>query len=147
LDRDVVLWLACRERWQALMIWLLTLLILGSFVLLIAKLESQAWMFWQYVAWFFILFFYLWAASQACRFFVDARRSGLIELLLASPISAKEIVRGQWRALIRLFGVPLILLVSVVAAGSWLSQAAWQKMAASIPTPTTATVTQFVGNT
>ena len=50
----------------------------------------------------FIWLLYLWTASQACRFFIEARRSGLIELLLAAPVSVRDIVQGQWRALLRL---------------------------------------------
>jgi ABC-type transport system involved in multi-copper enzyme maturation permease subunit len=149
LDLDVVLWLACRERWQSLLVWAVTLLLLGGFITLVAKLARETWMGWQYLAWFFVLFFYLWAASQACRFFIDARRSGLIELLLASPITERQIVRGQWRAIMRLFGVPVVLLVAIMAGGGWLSQAAWQRISASIPTvPPAATVrTNSAGST
>src|SRR6185503_5651553 len=70
--------------------------------------------------------FYLGTASQASRFFVDARRSGLIELLLAAPLNGKEIVQGQWRALVRMFALPMILFLVVRAAEEVLStQVTW----------------------
>jgi hypothetical protein len=98
------------------------------------------------MGWFFLLFLYLWAASQACRFFLDARRSGLIELLIVSPVTGKEIVRGQCRAIIRMFGVPVLMLVAICATATGLSQATWQRMAATMPTATT-TVTTSAGGT
>ena len=45
----------------------------------------------------------------ACRFFTDARRSGLLEVLMCAPLSDSEIVRSQWRSLWRLFAGPLAL--------------------------------------
>jgi hypothetical protein len=45
----------------------------------------------------------------ACRFFTDARRSGLLEVLLCAPLTDTEIVRAQWRNLWRLFAGPLVL--------------------------------------
>jgi ABC-type transport system involved in multi-copper enzyme maturation permease subunit len=132
IERDAVLWLACRERWQSVWVWMVALFCAGGFVYLVVKLAAQTWMGWQYVAWMFLMFFYLWAASQACRFFVEARRSGLIELLLATPVSEKQIVRGQWRALVRMFGVPLLLLLMVCMAGAGLSQRAWHRISSSM---------------
>jgi len=44
-----------------------------------------------------------------CRFFTDARRSGLLEILLCAPLSNLEVIRAQWRSLWRLFAGPLAL--------------------------------------
>jgi hypothetical protein len=53
-----------------------------------------------------------WVAS---RFFVEARRTGELELLLTTPLGAGTIVSGQWQALKRLLCWPvLVLLVSIV---------------------------------
>jgi hypothetical protein len=128
-----VLWLACRERWQSAMIWIMSILGLSVFiVLVVADLPSMVWMLWAYVGGALTLVFYLGTASQAGRFFVDARRSGLIELLLAAPLNGKEIVHGQWRALVRLFAAPVILFLCVQVAATALSQqATWGAMAAA----------------
>jgi len=82
----------------------------------------ELWIMWGFVGGALTLMFYLGTASQAGRFFVEARRSGLIELMLAAPLGGKEIVHGQWRALLRLFAVPAILFLCVQLAGTALSQ-------------------------
>lgn len=49
-------------------------------------------------------------ASQACRFFVESRRNGALEMLLCTPLRNRDIVRGQWLSLKRIFLWPLIIL-------------------------------------
>jgi hypothetical protein len=48
-------------------------------------------------------------AFQACRFFVETRRNGALELLLCSPLSNTELINAQWRALRRVFLWPLVV--------------------------------------
>jgi hypothetical protein len=92
------------------------------------------------------LFIYLWTASQASRFFVEARRSGLLELLLTTPLPDRQIVRGQWRGFLRLFGWPVLLLLGVHIAGTTLSQLSFQGMAAKAGAATmTSTSTNSTG--
>src|SRR5579859_7488820 len=55
-------------------------------------------------------------AMQACRLFADARRSGALELLLCTPLTSQEIIRGQWQVLKRLFFWPIVLLAAVELA-------------------------------
>jgi len=136
IDRHPVLWLACRERWQSLGIWAVAILAAGGFAVLVMKLPAEGWMVWSYAGGLLMLVLYLWAASQACRFFVEARRSGLTELLLASPVNEKQIVQGQWLALVRMFALPMLLLVGVEMVGAGLAQASFQRIASQIPTPT-----------
>lgn len=125
LGKNPVLWLACRERWQSLVIWAMTVLVLAGFgAMLLADLPTEAWFFWSYIGNAVTLIFYLGTASQAGRFFVEARRSGMIELLLAAPLHGREIVQGQWRALVRMFALPLTLFVFVQFAATILSQQA-----------------------
>lgn len=56
-------------------------------------------------------------AMDACRFFTEARRSGAIELLLASPLTSAEIRTGLWTALERTFLAPMLafMLVQIIA--------------------------------
>jgi ABC-type transport system involved in multi-copper enzyme maturation permease subunit len=130
IDRNAVLWLACRERWQAAGIWTMVLLAGSGFGLLVWKLPREAWMLWNYLGGFIMLFLYLWAASQACRIFIEARRSGLSELLLTSPLDGKQIVSGQWQALWRMFGMQVILFLCLHTAAAALSQESWRRVAA-----------------
>src|SRR5439155_57792 len=84
LERHPVLWLACRERWQSLAIWTMAILVaVGFSVVLVSQAASvggarnlpmEVWMAWSYVGGIFTLLLYLWTASQACRFFVEARQ-------------------------------------------------------------------------
>jgi hypothetical protein len=56
---------------------------------------------------------FAWAAS---RFFIEARRTGELELLLTTPLGANTIVSGQWSALRLLFVGPMILLSLAIIA-------------------------------
>jgi hypothetical protein len=131
LERDPVLWLGCRERWQSLAIWTLAILMVlavGTGVALTLYLGDPfrvVWMGWGSLRGIFFVGLYLWAASQAGRFFIDARRSGLMELLLVGPLPARQIVRGNWRSLLQMFGLPLLLIFAMNLAGSILSQEVW----------------------
>ena len=59
---------------------------------------------------------FAWAAS---RYFVNARRSGELELLLPTPLGAETIVPAQWNVLKRLITGPLVLMI-LPLAGQWL---------------------------
>jgi hypothetical protein len=52
-----------------------------------------------------------WAAS---RFFVEARRSGELELLLTTPVGAGTLVADQWRALKQLLWGPVVVMLAAV---------------------------------
>jgi hypothetical protein len=123
MERNPVLWLACRERWQSVSVWLVAIAVVAGFIGLLAyDVPRDAFMVWMWFGWLYTLVLYLWLASQTGRFFVEARRSGLTELLLASPLPEREIVRGQWRGLLRMFGLPVLLLLLIHIAATFLSQ-------------------------
>lgn len=58
-------------------------------------------------------------AGAACRRFAEDRQSGALELLLATPLTVREIIQGQRRALWHQFGGPI--LVTLVADGLLLA--------------------------
>jgi hypothetical protein len=129
LSRDPIVWLACRERWQAIGIWTIAILVLIGFIaLLFVNTQRGAWFLWMYLGSLYTFIFYLWTASQSTRFLFEARRSGLMELLLATPVGEKQMAQGHWRAFIRMFGFPLIILMGVHIAGSGLSQHSFAAM-------------------
>jgi ABC-type transport system involved in multi-copper enzyme maturation permease subunit len=68
-------------------------------------------------------------AFQACRFFVETRRNGSLELLLCSPLRNADLLKAQWRALRRIFLWPLVvfLLLRVVAVISPLPLAPFSR--------------------
>ena len=142
LDLHPVAWLVCRERWQSLGAWSLAVLVLGAMTAaLLFDVPNEAWMMLGPVAGLFTLVLYLWAASQSCRFLVDARRSGMVELLLATPLDEKQIIRGQWRGLRKLFGLPVLLLIGAYVTGTTLSQLSYYRMFSGLGTTTSTVVT------
>jgi len=56
-------------------------------------------------------------AFQACRFFVEARRSGALELLLCTTLRNPDLISAQWRAVLRIFLWPLIIFLVL----SWIA--------------------------
>jgi hypothetical protein len=146
IGQQPVAWLVCRERWQSLGLWVLAILLVGGFAsVLIGTDATGIWMVWSWIGGLFCLLLYLWAASQACRFPLEARRSGLLELLLATPLTERQIVAGQWRALVRMFGLPVLLLLGVQLATATLSQFGFQRIATRAATMTSSTVTNKNG--
>jgi ABC-type transport system involved in multi-copper enzyme maturation permease subunit len=55
----------------------------------------------------------LWVGSEAGRRFAEDRHSGALELVVSTPLSVKEILRGQWLALRRQFLGPLLTVIGV----------------------------------
>jgi hypothetical protein len=66
-------------------------------------------------------------------------------LLLSTPVSGRQIVSGQWRALLRMFGLPVAMLLGVHVAGSGLSQLGFQRLATQVSTATSSAVTNQSG--
>jgi hypothetical protein len=138
-----VLWLACRERWQANLLWGVTILLVGGLAATFVADEEWLWYAWSYFDGAFLLLLWLAMASQAGRFFVEAQRSGLLQLLLATPLTVRQIVQGQWRAFVRMFGVPLMLYLVAQMIGTFMVQRqTWSNfLAATPPAPPAATST------
>src|SRR5208283_363498 len=122
MDASPVTWLCCRERWQGLVVWALALLLLLQFAFLSKPFPPYLMMVWHQIGTMVVVLLYLWLASQACRFFLEARRSGLLELLLASPVDAQVIVSGHSRALLRMFAAPICIILLVQGTSGVLAQ-------------------------
>jgi len=125
---DPVLWLLCRERWQSMSLWILVMGSVGSLLVFSLLGEEKGLYLWSYAARIVTLMLYLGVASQATRFFVEARRSGLMEMLLSTPVTESEIVRGQWRGLLRMLGGPIAGLLVAQFVGLLVLQAGLQSV-------------------
>jgi hypothetical protein len=68
-------------------------------------------------------------AFQACRFFVEARRSGALELLFCTPLRNADIISAQWRALLRVFLWPLAIFLLL----SWANVVYLSDLPAAFP--------------
>jgi ABC-type Na+ efflux pump permease subunit len=53
-------------------------------------------------------------ALQACRFFVEARRNGALEMLLCTPLTSREILGGQALGLRKRFQWPIVTLLALL---------------------------------
>jgi hypothetical protein len=72
------------------------------------------------LAWFLAgcllhLFFLAFLASFACQQLAEDRRSGALELIVATPLSVSRILRGQWFSLVRRGTGPMLAIVLVNA--------------------------------
>jgi ABC-type transport system involved in multi-copper enzyme maturation permease subunit len=111
LDRNPVLWLRWSELsfpWGA---WLIALAWLVTAALLFVFGGVEAHMLLGEAARPFSFLFKVLFAVQACRFFVEARRNGSLELVLSTPVTDQQVIRGQIHALWRRFAWPLACLV------------------------------------
>lgn len=115
MDGNPTTWLVCRERSQAFFAWGAALFVAFWFMLATRFDNSPTFrvLGWWMVNTFTILALYLWVASQASQFFADARRGGLVELMLGTPLDFRKVAPGVWRGLMRMFGVPVLIVVAV----------------------------------
>jgi ABC-type transport system involved in multi-copper enzyme maturation permease subunit len=92
-----------RLLWTIVVLWA---------VVVVGTGRQQMWaMSWSYVSKAIGFLLKCLVALQVCRFFVEGRRSGSLELLLSTPLRNSEILRGQSLALKRLFQAPLVVFV------------------------------------
>ena len=115
MDNNPTTWLACRERSQSFLIWATAIFVVSWFVLASWLDESSAFgvFGWRMVNTITILVLYLWVTSQASQFFADARRGGLIELMLGTPLDFQKVAPGAWRGLLRMFGLPVVIVLGI----------------------------------
>jgi len=111
-------WLAARGRLKPVQVWILMAAIAGWWIWSQIKYGST----WQgdvfnplniTTAVMMNSALKLWICIEAGRQLAEDRRSGAFELLLSTPLSPGDILRGQWRALIRQFFWPLLLVLAV----------------------------------
>ena len=98
--------------------WAAWLIVVAWGALLYANrsLFPQTWPEWFEASAFAFLLKVL-VTFQACRFFVEARRNGALELLLCTPLRNSDLIKAQWHALLRVFLGPLIIFLAL----AWLA--------------------------
>ena len=110
LDRNPILWLIGNPSGLRRLVWIIVsvwAVVMFSQVYLAPK--GAMWNYQSAKVCAFLLKILI--AAQACRFFVEARQSGALELLLCTPLRNVEILKGQWQALRRIFLWPLIVFI------------------------------------
>lgn len=115
LDINPFLWLVSRERGKPLYVWLF-LASIGA-IWFYGWLRHDQIMFDKDVVVPLTLLtaalLKIWVASEACARLAEDRRIGALELLLSTPLTTRDILRGQWLALRRQFARPLVLVLAL----------------------------------
>ena len=117
-ERNPVRWLAARNPWVSrvvLIVFVLVCALYGTIVYFNRSKDLVLGLGYGAVILMSIVFA-VWLASQASRFFVDATRTGMLELMLATPLPTRDIVRGQIWALMGMFVGPAVILFCAKAA-------------------------------
>ncbi len=117
LEKNPVAWLEGRDRLHERVLWSGFLLVAMYWALrhLYSPEQwpkSDALILWP---WWTHCILCVWLIIQAPRRFADDKHSGALELLLCTPLSPREIVRGNMLALRRRYGRVLLGLVTLYA--------------------------------
>jgi ABC-type transport system involved in multi-copper enzyme maturation permease subunit len=115
LNRNAFLWLAARMRLKPATVWAVLFLVACLWVWGLAKFRREWLQLPVYFSTGLLLNFVLrcWFAGEAARQLADDRKAGTLELLLSTPLSVREILRGQLLALKRQFIGPVVLMLIV----------------------------------
>lgn len=115
LDRNAFYWLAARVRFKPAVVWGFFGLLACAWVWGLAKFHRD----WLNEGMYFTtallvnLTLRCWFAGEATRPLAEERKAGTLELLLSSPLSVQEIMRGQRLALLRQFLGPVLVALLV----------------------------------
>lgn len=109
LDINPIYWLASRHERQRLLQWIFVAVVAtGGTSALLLTLGFAGTSFGAFTMLGFALGLVLkvWVSWQACATLAEARSTGAVELMLATPLTVEEIIRGHWQALQRNFFWP-----------------------------------------
>jgi len=121
LDRNAFYWLAARARLKPALVWFVFGLLGCGWAWGLAKWHRDWLNVGMYVMTGIILNVLLkaWIASEAGRQLAEDRKIGALELLLSTPLTIHDIVRGQFLALKRQFLGPLVVTLIVATLFLW----------------------------
>ncbi len=109
LDENAYFWLAARARLRPASVWAALGIVACVWAWGLAR-HHREWLtsFMYFLTCGFLnLLIKLWVAAEAGRQLAEDRQAGTLELLLSTPLSVREILRGQFLALQRQFLGPL----------------------------------------
>lgn len=129
LSRNPILWWFSRHEVAHPWIWLLVLGFCsgGSALLLIQQWQPTAGLLVLGGALLVHLSLAVWTAAKACYAFPALRESGLLDVLLTTPLEVREILEGPVLGLIRALRWPLTVLLTIefFLLASLLGRMAW----------------------
>ncbi|HEY0549489.1 MAG TPA: ABC transporter permease, partial [Verrucomicrobiae bacterium] len=115
LEINPFYWLASRDRFKVALVWIW--IGAGTLIWMFGLIKARR--DWlepaTYISTMLLAhsLFKCWLPMEAARRFGADRRSGALELLLSTPLSVNEILRGQVLALLRQFGPAVALICAV----------------------------------
>jgi ABC-type transport system involved in multi-copper enzyme maturation permease subunit len=121
LDQNAFFWLAARSRLKPAVVWAVLGLLACVWAWGVGKyhqefLNSGAYLLTGLVL---NLMFKAWVAGEAGRQLAEDRKLGALELLLSTPMTIRDILRGQLLALRRQFLAPLVLVLVTIFVFMW----------------------------
>lgn len=121
LDRNAFYWLSARARLKPALVWFVFGLLGCGWAWGLVKWHRDWLNVGMYVMTGVILNVLLkaWLASEAGRQLAEDRKLGALELLLSTPLTVRDILRGQFLALKRQFLGPLIVTLIVATLFLW----------------------------
>jgi hypothetical protein len=123
LDHNPYFWLVARARLKPALVWFVLFLLAAAWACGLVKYGRDWLSTGLYVTTGLILNLLLkgWWAAETCRQVTEDRRTGALELLLTTPLSVTELLRGQLLALLRQFLAPglvvLLLFLLILFVG------------------------------
>lgn len=123
LERNPVYSVASRHRWPHWLFWILVGIVTINIYWLTRGVRNNAGAYQFHEQFSNAMYFInrIWLATMACRFFVEARRTGALELLLTTPLPDRVIRKGRRMALIRLFFWPVLAIACLHGWYLWES--------------------------
>ncbi len=115
LERNPFLWLAAGDPIKIIFLWIVIFLLTALWIWGMITWPKE-WMtppVYVITAIALHTLLKVWITSEACYRFIQDRKTGAMELLLSTPLSVKEILRGQQLALFRQFAAPALFILAV----------------------------------
>jgi hypothetical protein len=121
LDQNAFYWLAARSRLKPACVWTVLGLLACVWAWGVGKYHQDFLNPGAYLLTGLVLNLMLkaWVAAEAGRQLAEDRRIGALELLLSTPMTVHDILRGQMLALRRQFVGPLLLVLVTVFVFMW----------------------------
>jgi hypothetical protein len=115
LNQNAYFWLAARARMKPALVWTVFALLAAGWAWGLAKYHREWLNEGMYVLTGALLNLLIkgWVASETGRQFAEDRNHGALELLLSTPLTVREVLRGQLLALKRQFLGPVLVVLTV----------------------------------
>jgi hypothetical protein len=121
LDQNAFFWLSARSRLKPAIVWAILGLLACVWAWGVGKYHQDFLSPGAYLLTGLVLnlMFKIWVAAEAGRQLAEDRKLGALELLLSTPMTIHDILRGQLLALRRQFLFPLLLVLLTLFVFMW----------------------------